>query len=82
MNFVNIIKCNLNILKWILSIIFVVSALLLTSNVSFSKIGFITFFIAHILSCVIFWAVKDSPLFYHNFIFVFIDIWGIYRWYF
>ena len=82
MKITNFIERHLNILKWIMACLFTFSALLLTSNVSFSKIGFITFLIAHSLSCIIFGTVKDKPLFYHSFIFVFIDIWGIYRWYF
>jgi hypothetical protein len=72
----------LNKLKWVMAGLFLISALLLTSNISISKIGFLLFLIGHFIGVLVFYIEKDTPMFYHSILFIFIDIWGIYRWYF
>ena len=66
--------------KWIMSITFLGSALLLSSNFEYSRIGFLTFFAGHIMGLYVFR--RDNAMFWHNIIFSFIDLWGIYRWWF
>lgn len=68
-------------LKWIMSLLFLGSAVLLSSNVEYSKIGFLTFFLGHLLGLYIFHKEADRALFWHNIGFSFIDAWGIYRWF-
>ena len=69
-------------LKWVMTSLFTIGALLLSSNVSFGPIGFFLFLIAHLLAVYVFHLTKDNPLFYHNLSFILIDFWGIYRWFF
>jgi len=69
-------------LKWIASALFLFSALLISSNIVLSKWGYVTFFIGHIIFIYCFYKTKDIPMIFHNIIFGFIDIFGIYRWFF
>ena len=69
-------------LKWVMTLMFLGSAITLSANVDFSKLGFITFLLAHIMGIAIFGATRDRPLFFHNLGFMFIDLFGIYRWFF
>ena len=68
--------------KWVMSITFLLSALILSSNVSFSKLGFLTFALGHVLGLAVFYRCKDTAMVWHNAIFLCIDSWGIYRWFF
>ena len=69
---------NDQLFKWIMSITFLGSALLLSSNFEYSRIGFLTFFAGHLMGLYVFR--RDNAMFWHNIIFTFIDLWGIYRW--
>ena len=71
---------NDQLFKWIMSITFLGSALLLSSNFEYSRIGFLTFFMGHLMGLYVFR--RDNAMFWHNIIFTFIDLWGIYRWWF
>jgi hypothetical protein len=68
-------------MKWIMSGLFTLGAILLSSNVSFGKYGFFAFLLAHSMAIYVFSVTKDSPLFWHNLSFLLIDFWGIYRWF-
>ena len=65
--------------KWVMSLTFLGSALLLSSNFAYSRVGFITFFAGHLMGLYVFR--RDSAMLWHNIIFSFIDLWGIYRWF-
>lgn len=67
-------------IKWIMSITFLGSALLLSSNFEYSRIGFMSFFAGHLIGLYVFR--HDPAMLWHNIIFSFIDLWGIYRWWF
>jgi len=71
---------NDQLYKWIMSITFLGSALLLSSNFEYSRIGFLTFFVGHLMGLYVFR--RDPAMFWHNIIFTVIDLWGIYRWWF
>lgn len=66
--------------KWIMSITFLGSALLLSSNFEYSRIGFMSFFAGHLIGLYVFR--RDPAMLWHNILFSFIDLWGIYRWWF
>jgi hypothetical protein len=68
-------------LKWFGTICFLSSAILLSSNTEISRYGFIIFFIGHLTLAILFFKLKDHPMFFQNFMFLFIDAWGIYRWF-
>ena len=69
-------------MKWVMTTLFTFGAILLSSNISFGKFGFFLFLIAHLMAIYVFYVSKDKPLFYHNLSFLFVDFWGIYRWFF
>jgi len=69
-------------LKWAMTLMFLGSAVTLSANVDFSKLGFITFLLAHIVGIAVFGATRDRPMFFHSLGFMFIDLFGIYRWFF
>ena len=68
------------VIKWCMSITFLVAALFLSSNFAYSKIGYILFGLGHIQGIYVFR--QDPAMFWHNILFGAIDIWGIYRWWF
>jgi hypothetical protein len=68
-------------IKWVMTTLFTIGAILLSSNISFGKYGFFLFLAAHIMAIYVFYVTKDKPLFYHNLSFLFVDFWGIYRWF-
>ena len=70
------------IYKWIMTLIFLISALVVSSNLPISKYAYILFGIGHIMGMYVFWKYKDNAMFYNNCIFLLIDSWGIYRWMF
>lgn len=61
---------------------FVMAAVLLSANIEISKYGFILFLFGHIIFSVIFTMLKDWSMASHNIVFLFIDVFGIYRWWF
>lgn len=67
--------------KWAMTVVFLLSALTLSSNFSGSKYGYILFAIGHIMGMNVFWRYKDHAMFWHNAVFLMIDVWGIYRWF-
>lgn len=67
--------------KWIMSIIFLIAAITLSSNFSLSRYGYPLFALGHILGILIFRKYKDHAMFWHNVVFLSIDFWGIYRWF-
>jgi hypothetical protein len=68
-------------LKWLMSGLFLASALLLSSNTHFSKYGYLFFAVAHTLGITIFYKYRDHAMLWNNIIFLTIDLWGIYRWF-
>lgn len=66
--------------KWAMSITFLLSALLLSSNIAWSKYGYFTFALGHVMGMMVFYKYKDHAMFWHNVVFSSIDAWGIYRW--
>lgn len=69
-------------LKWIGTGLFLLAAILLSSNIEISRYGFFLFLFGHIVLSILFWKVNDKPMFVQNFFFLFVDAWGIYRWFF
>jgi hypothetical protein len=70
-----------NALKWLMSILFLFSALIIGMKIDISKIGFITFLLAHLIGISIFYKLRDNPMLFHNVLFAFVDIFSIYRWF-
>jgi hypothetical protein len=68
-------------LKWTMGGLFIVSALLLSSNTTYSKYGYILFAVAHLLGVGIFYKYRDTAMLWSSIIFLGIDVWGIYRWF-
>lgn len=68
-------------IKWVGTILFFVAALLLSSNFEYSRYGFIVFAIAHVLLSLLFFKLKDKPMFIQNFVFLFVDLYGIYNYF-
>ena len=67
-----------NIVKWIGTFLFFTAALLLSSNFEYSRYGFIVFAVAHVMLSVLFYRLKDKPMFTQNFVFLFVDLYGVY----
>ena len=68
-------------IKWAGTILFFIAAILLSSNFEYSPYGFIVFAIAHIMLSFLFFKLKDKPLFIQNFVFLFVDLYGIYNYF-
>jgi len=68
-------------IKWIGTGMFLVAAILLSSNIEISKWGFILSLIGHILLALLFFKKGDKPMYLHNASFILIDFWGMYRWF-
>jgi uncharacterized membrane protein YhhN len=64
-----------------MTILFLFSALIIGMKIDISKIGFITFLIAHIIGISVFVNAKDNPMIFHNVLFAFVDVFSIYRWF-
>ena len=67
--------------KWLGTILFFIAALLLSSNFEYSRYGFIVFALGHIILSTIFFIAKDKPMFVQNFVFLFVDAYGIYNYF-
>ena len=72
---------NINYAKWFGTVMFLSAALLLSSNIEISRYGFFLFLAGHVVLSYLFWKEDDKPLFVQNFFFIFVDAWGIYRWF-
>ena len=69
-------------IKWIATASFLVSAILLSSNIEESRYGFIIFLFGHALLTHYFWfKERDYPMFTNNMMFLFVDIYGINQWF-
>ena len=68
-------------LKWISTTLFLMAGLMLSLNLGISKIGFILFFIGHVILVNAFWKSKDWSMITQNGFFIIIDSIGIYRWF-
>ena len=68
-------------LKWLGTGLFITAAVLLSSNVSISPYGFFLFLAGHSLLAYLFFKDNDKPMFTQNFVFLFVDVFGIYRWF-
>ena len=68
-------------IKWFGTFMFLAAAIILSANVEGSRYGFFLFLIGHAILSVLFWKVNDRALFTQNFGFLFIDLFGIYRWF-
>jgi uncharacterized membrane protein YhhN len=66
-------------LKWTGTVVFFTAALLLAVNLEISKIGFILFFIGHIIFTYVFR--NDRPMLIQNLGFLVLDIVAIFRWF-
>jgi hypothetical protein len=64
-----------------MTVLFLFSAFIIGLKIDISKIGFITFLLAHIIGIVVFLKVKDSPMLFHNALFACVDLFSIYRWF-
>ena len=67
--------------KWFGTVMFISAAILLSSNIEVSRFGFFMFLFGHIALSFLFYRIKDYALFCQNFIFIFVDAFGIYRWF-
>lgn len=67
--------------KWTMGTTFLIAALIISSNLSWSKYGYILFALGHVMGTVIFVRDKDHAMIWHNVAFLSIDAWGIYRWF-
>lgn len=67
--------------KWVGTVFFILSALLITTNFEYSKYGMLTFLVGHVIFVYVFLKHKDWAMFWQNFFFIFIDAWGVYRWF-
>ena len=70
-----------NALKWTMTLLFIFSAFMIGLKIDLSKIGFISFLLAHLIGVVLFYKLKDKPMLFHNVLFGFVDIFSIYRWF-
>ena len=68
-------------IKWVGTILFFIAALLLSTNFEYSRYGFVVFAAAHILLSSLFFKLKDKPMFIQNFVFLFVDLYGIYNYF-
>ena len=67
--------------KWVMGTTFLIAALILSSNVSWSKYGYLLFALGHVMGTIIFFRDRDHAMFWHNLAFLAIDAWGVYRWF-
>jgi hypothetical protein len=67
--------------KWVMGTTFLIAALILSSNVSWSKYGYLLFALGHVMGTLIFLRDRDHAMFWHNLVFLTIDAWGVYRWF-
>ena len=74
------IKAQENV-KWLGTILFFIAAILLSSNFEYSRWGFVVFATAHVLLSTLFFYLKDKPMFVQNFVFLFVDLYGIYNYF-
>ena len=65
--------------KWTGTVLFFIAAILLSSNFEYSRYGFIVFAIGHVVLSSLFFYLKDKPMFTQNFVFLFVDLYGIYN---
>jgi len=71
---------NSNVAKWIASILFLIAAILLSSNNEISKYGMILFLIGHVMLTYVFCKYNDNPMIFQNSVFIAVDLYGIYNW--
>ena len=69
-------------MKLIATFIFLSAGTLLSLNIEISRFGFLLFFVGHVLLSFYFVKHKDWAMTTQNGFFIFIDILGIYRWWF
>jgi len=74
-------EAKVEYLKWFGTVSFLLAALLLSSNIEISRYGFFIFLAGHLALSYLFFVNKDKPMFIQNFFFLFVDAWGIYRWF-
>ena len=67
--------------KWTGTVLFFLAAILLSSNFEYSRYGFIVFFLGHVVLSSLFFYLKDKPMFIQNFVFLFVDAYGIYNYF-
>lgn len=69
-------------MKWVGTICFLLAAVLLSSNIEISRYGFFVFLFGHvILTYHFFYKERDYPMLVQNGFFIFVDVFGIYRWF-
>ena len=72
---------NMVSLKWTGTFFFFIAAILLSANFEYSRYGFIVFALGHVILSAIFYIEKDKPMFTQNFVFLFVDAYGIYNYF-
>jgi len=72
---------NESFAKWTATIMFLSAGTILSANIESSRWGFWMFLVGHVLLSLYFAREKDWPMFAQNFFFLWIDIFGIYRWF-
>ena len=72
---------RIEVAKWSGTVLFFVAAILLSSNFEYSRYGFIVFFLGHVVLSSLFFYLKDKPMFIQNFVFLFVDAYGIYNYF-
>ena len=77
-----VLLANSNTAKWIASVLFLLAAILLSSNNEVSKYGMILFLIGHIMLTFVFYKHKDNPMIFQNGVFIIVDVYGVYNWWF
>lgn len=73
-------KAFLTTLKWIGTVTGIMGAILMAANLPESKYAFLLYFTSSFLWTVSGVLMKDKPLLVMNFVFLTINIFGIYSW--
>lgn len=76
------ILMNDNITKWLSTILFLSAGTLVSLNIEASRFAFPLFLGGHVLLTYFFFKLRDWSLITQNGFFIFIDLVGIYRWFF
>jgi|TARA_B110000977_G_scaffold197180_1_gene279098 hypothetical protein len=69
-------------MKWLATAIFLSAGTLLSLNIEISRFGFLLFLTGHVLLSYWFFKEKDWAMATQNGFFIFIDLLGIFRWFF
>lgn len=62
------------------TIMCIIAAILLASHIGLEGVSYILFFLGSLLFCFVFLSLKRKYLLLLNFLYVIINLWGIWRW--